>query len=133
MSHEHRGSGPHRVGQVKEVTSLANPIIKDIKALSDKKTREQSGTFMAEGLKLVRIGGGEERATKLFRHFAGRAIAIEPALVEMTDLDRVKTIDVLLQSFPADRAANDIKRMRCKSEQRGAPRRAQSADIVKVP
>jgi TrmH family RNA methyltransferase len=38
---------------VKEVTSLANPIIKDIKALSDKKTREQSGTFMAEGLKLV--------------------------------------------------------------------------------
>ncbi|MDM9626168.1 RNA methyltransferase [Rhizobium sp. S152] len=53
MSHEHRDHGPRRVGQVKEVTSLANPIIKDIKALSDKKTREQSGTFMAEGLKLV--------------------------------------------------------------------------------
>jgi TrmH family RNA methyltransferase len=53
MSHEHRDNGPRRVGQVKEVTSLANPIIKDIKALSDKKTREQSGTFMAEGLKLV--------------------------------------------------------------------------------
>jgi TrmH family RNA methyltransferase len=53
MSHEHRGHGPHKVGHVKEVTSLANPIIKDIKALSDKKTREQSGTFMAEGLKLV--------------------------------------------------------------------------------
>jgi len=53
MSHEHRDTGPRRVGQVKEVTSLANPIIKDIKALSDKKTREQSGTFMAEGLKLV--------------------------------------------------------------------------------
>ncbi len=53
MSHEHKGHGPHKVGHVKEVTSLANPIIKDIKALSDKKTREQSGTFMAEGLKLV--------------------------------------------------------------------------------
>ncbi len=53
MSHEHRDNGPRRVGLVKEVTSLANPIIKDIKALSDKKTREQSGTFMAEGLKLV--------------------------------------------------------------------------------
>jgi TrmH family RNA methyltransferase len=38
---------------VKEVTSLANPIIKDIKALSNKKSREESGTFMAEGLKLV--------------------------------------------------------------------------------
>jgi len=50
---EFHDRGPRRVGQVKEVTSLANPIIKDIKALSDKKTREQSGTFMAEGLKLV--------------------------------------------------------------------------------
>jgi RNA methyltransferase, TrmH family len=45
--------GPGRVGQVKEVTSLANPIIKDIKALSQKKGREETGTFMAEGLKLV--------------------------------------------------------------------------------
>lgn len=42
-----------RVGQVKEVTSLANPIIKDIKGLSSKKDREETGTFMAEGLKLV--------------------------------------------------------------------------------
>ncbi|WP_176086639.1 RNA methyltransferase [Martelella sp. HB161492] len=42
-----------RVGQVKEVTSLANPIIKDIRALSQKKHREESGTFLAEGLKLV--------------------------------------------------------------------------------
>jgi len=48
-----RREGPRRVGQVKEVTSLANPIVKDIKALSDKKTREETGTFMAEGLKLV--------------------------------------------------------------------------------
>jgi TrmH family RNA methyltransferase len=53
MSHEHRGHGPHKVGHVKEVTSLANPIVKDIKALSNKKSREESGTFMAEGLKLV--------------------------------------------------------------------------------
>jgi TrmH family RNA methyltransferase len=45
--------GPGRVGQVKEVTSLANPIIKDIKNLSQKKGREETGTFMAEGLKLV--------------------------------------------------------------------------------
>ncbi|MEH3090615.1 MAG: RNA methyltransferase [Agrobacterium cavarae] len=46
-------NGPRRVGQVKEVTSLANPIIKDIKNLNQKKGREESGTFMAEGLKLV--------------------------------------------------------------------------------
>ncbi len=46
-------SGPRKVGQVKEVTSLSNPIIKDIKALTNKKDREETGTFMAEGLKLV--------------------------------------------------------------------------------
>ncbi|WP_322416398.1 TrmH family RNA methyltransferase [Mesorhizobium huakuii] len=40
-------------GQVKEVTSLANPLIKDIKALTLKKFRDQQNAFMAEGLKLV--------------------------------------------------------------------------------
>ncbi|TJV47500.1 MAG: RNA methyltransferase, partial [Mesorhizobium sp.] len=38
---------------MKEVTSLANPLIKDIKALSLKKYRDQQNAFMAEGLKLV--------------------------------------------------------------------------------
>lgn len=42
-----------RNGRVKEVTSLANPIIKDLKSLSLKKFRDQQGVFMAEGLKLV--------------------------------------------------------------------------------
>lgn len=53
MNNDPRHSGPGRVGQVKEITSLANPIIKDIRALSQKKTRDETGTFMAEGLKLV--------------------------------------------------------------------------------
>lgn len=53
MTDEFRHEGPRRVGQVKEVTSLANPIIKDIKALSLKKARDESKTFLAEGLKLV--------------------------------------------------------------------------------
>jgi len=47
--HEHRRA----VSQVKEVTSLANPLIKDIKALALKKFRDQQHAFMAEGLKLV--------------------------------------------------------------------------------
>ena len=50
---EHRQPMAGRVGQVKEVTSLANPIVKDIKALALKKFRDQSRSFMAEGLKLV--------------------------------------------------------------------------------
>ncbi|MER8992798.1 RNA methyltransferase [Mesorhizobium sp. M0074] len=40
-------------GQVKEVTSLANPLVKAIKALALKKFRDQQNAFMAEGLKLV--------------------------------------------------------------------------------
>ncbi|MFD1329073.1 TrmH family RNA methyltransferase [Mycoplana ramosa] len=51
--HHHRDHGPHRVGQVKEVTSLANPIVKDIKALAQKKARDETRSFIAEGLKLV--------------------------------------------------------------------------------
>jgi TrmH family RNA methyltransferase len=41
------------VGQVKEVTSLSNPAIKDIRALALKKFRDQQNAFLAEGLKLV--------------------------------------------------------------------------------
>jgi TrmH family RNA methyltransferase len=48
-AHEQRRA----VGQVKEVTSLANPLVKDIKALALKKFRDQQNAFMAEGLKLV--------------------------------------------------------------------------------
>ncbi|MHB0951096.1 MAG: TrmH family RNA methyltransferase [Allorhizobium sp.] len=53
MNDDAREQGPRRVGQVKEVTSLANPIVKDLKALSQKKARDETRSFMAEGLKLV--------------------------------------------------------------------------------
>jgi TrmH family RNA methyltransferase len=42
-----------RAGQVKEITSLANPLIKDIKALALKKNRDAQKRFLGEGLKLV--------------------------------------------------------------------------------
>lgn len=47
------GEEIRRVGQVKEVTSLANPLVKDIRALALKKFRDRDNAFMAEGLKLV--------------------------------------------------------------------------------
>lgn len=53
MTEQPFNNNKRRVGQVKEVTSLTNPIIKDIKGLTQKKGREENGTFMAEGLKLV--------------------------------------------------------------------------------
>lgn len=45
-----------RVGQVKEITSLTNPLIKEIKGLTQKKNRDASDRFIAEGLKLVLDG-----------------------------------------------------------------------------
>ncbi|CBI75692.1 tRNA/rRNA methyltransferase protein; TrmH family [Bartonella clarridgeiae 73] len=42
-----------KTGKVKEITSLSNPIIKDLKALNKKKNRNREGIFTAEGLKLV--------------------------------------------------------------------------------
>ncbi|MBB4302039.1 TrmH family RNA methyltransferase [Rhodobium orientis] len=45
--------GPGRPGLVKTVTSLANPLVKDIRALSQRKHRQATGLFVAEGLKLV--------------------------------------------------------------------------------
>ena len=47
---ENRTGAP---GRVKEVTSLANPLVKDLKSLALKKFRDQQNAFMAEGLKLV--------------------------------------------------------------------------------
>ncbi len=47
----HRAAGAP--GRVKEVTSLANPLVKDIKALALKKFRDEQQAFLAEGLKLV--------------------------------------------------------------------------------
>src|SRR5690606_33464592 len=51
MTGERRGPPPP--GTVKQITSLANPIVKDIRGLALPKNRKASGRFIAEGLKLV--------------------------------------------------------------------------------
>ncbi len=38
---------------VKTITSLTNPIVKEIRGLALAKNRKESGLFLAEGLKLV--------------------------------------------------------------------------------
>lgn len=47
-------------GKILEISSVSNPRIKAIRALSQKKHRDQTGTFLIEGEKLVRdaIDGG---------------------------------------------------------------------------
>jgi TrmH family RNA methyltransferase len=47
-------------GVFRKVTSLSNPLVKDIRALHAKKHRDETGLFLAEGQKLVRdaVDGG---------------------------------------------------------------------------
>jgi TrmH family RNA methyltransferase len=44
---------PPRPGSVKTLTSTANPIVKAVRALHQRKSRAESGLFLAEGAKLV--------------------------------------------------------------------------------
>lgn len=43
-----------RPGRIFEITAVSNPRIKSIKALAQKKNRDHDGTFLVEGMKLVR-------------------------------------------------------------------------------
>jgi TrmH family RNA methyltransferase len=47
-------SGAPRTGSFKKVTSLTNPLVKEIRALHLKKHRDETGLFIAEGQKLAR-------------------------------------------------------------------------------
>lgn len=40
-------------GRIKEISSLSNPIIKDIRLLEKKRHREETNSFIAEGMKLI--------------------------------------------------------------------------------
>ncbi|MEM8797596.1 MAG: RNA methyltransferase [Pseudomonadota bacterium] len=45
-----------RTGVYKEITSVSNPVIKDLRGLSMRKNRQATNRFMTEGLKLVAAG-----------------------------------------------------------------------------
>ena len=62
-----------------------------------------------------------------------RTIPIEPALVEMADLNRIEAVDIFAEPFPADRTAQDIEGMRRESENGVSASHAQLANIVKGP
>jgi len=65
-----------RPGQVREITSPANPAIKEIRALALKKNRDAGKRFLAEGLKLVTDaldGGWPVHALVYGKRMAGEA------------------------------------------------------------
>jgi TrmH family RNA methyltransferase len=47
-------TGAQRAGIFKKITSLSNPLVKEIRGLQLKKHRDESGFFIAEGEKLIR-------------------------------------------------------------------------------
>ena len=74
-----RHGDPARVGRVRKITSLANPVVKGIKALHRKKARDATGGFLAEGAKLVAdaIGLGWRVETLVHAETAGGAPMVE--------------------------------------------------------
>lgn len=90
--------GAHsKVGQVKEVTSLANPIVKDLRSLNLKKYRDQQGVFLAEGLQLVNdaldhgwriktlIFAKSGKGNKMVEQVAARTFAMGGLVLEVTE------------------------------------------------
>lgn len=53
MDTEKTGTEKRISGQVKQITSVSNPIIKDLRGLALRKNRNKTNLFIGEGLKLV--------------------------------------------------------------------------------
>jgi hypothetical protein len=65
----------------------------------------------AKRVQPVRIGCGDQWLAKSQRNFCRSAIGIEKPHVKMTDLNRIKAIDLFQEPRP-NRAAKNIKWMR---------------------
>jgi len=77
-------------GRVKEITSTANPLIKEIRGLTLKKNRDLNQTFLAEGLKLVSdaVENGWTIKTLIF----GKNLANEVDLKQRVDMLAAKVL-----------------------------------------
>lgn len=88
-----------------------------------------AGIMRPESVEPMRIGGGKQRFAMRGRGCARPAIEIEPALVKMTDLDRIEAINFPQEPL-ADRSAQNKKRVGREREERIAAPGAQLAQIV---
>ena len=112
-------------GRVREITSLANPVVKDIRALFRKKHRDRRNAFIAEGPKLVvdaldrgwriRMLIHAKSARAVAGKIAARAISVggdvvvapEKVLAAVTRRDNPQTVvGVFERRFMSPRAIN---------------------------
>src|SRR3954468_13222172 len=80
-------------------------------------------------MKLMRVGGGDERFAETFGDFDRAPVRIEEAPPEMAELDRVKQINSFQQFFP-NGTAEDIERMGRDREQRRTAPGSQLFEII---
>jgi len=73
------------------VTSLTNPLVKDVRALHMRKAREEQGLFLVEGLKSVIEAVRQGRAPRILLY--GAAAADHPLTLEAAALAR-ETVEV---------------------------------------
>lgn len=86
-------AAPPQAAAAKVVTSLANPEVKDLRALHLKKERAETGLFLAEGLKLVTDGLEEGWPIRTLVH-AGR-VKDQPAVAKAVAAARAAGARVL--------------------------------------
>ena len=129
------------------ITSLTNQTVKDIRALSMRKVREEAGLFIAEGLKLVADaieGGwpirilvhraGEDtpmlaRALEATRRAGGEVVEVTPEILEkLSRRENPQTVHRRVRAAArADRATFASKPTPCGSASTGCATRAISA------
>ena len=75
----------------KRITSLANPVVKEIRGLALAKNRKASGLFVAEGLKLVAdaVGLPPDRGRLVYQSRSGRP---QDPWLEPDILDHIRTL-----------------------------------------
>ena len=84
------------MSEIKQITSLTNPLVKAVRALHLRKERDHSGRFLAEGLKIVTeavelgrppqtlLYGSEARDHPVLRHVVAKTIEVGGEVIEVT-------------------------------------------------
>jgi TrmH family RNA methyltransferase len=80
-------------GRVVHITSLANPVVKEIRGLSLGKNRKESGLFLAEGLKLVADAVEAEWRIRYLVHAA--RVANEALVERVSTVARARGADIV--------------------------------------
>ena len=71
----------------------------------------------------MRVRSGNERLAKALSDFDRTPVRIEKAAPEMTELDRIETVEPIQELFP-DGTAENVERMRGDREERRPPTRS---------